>query len=219
MMSRGPQTQNEINYHSREMQKVYYDQQAYSGYFHHNGYAYDNPYVQASNDYRAQCLLQQTTALNSPSSGNSQEFPTSYSTSCMQDNPQRSPPCSVVGPASSPGSDGGGSTPGSAPTKPAEIYPWMRESRQNSKRQLAQLSGMINGVFKMEGPLLMGRVRTRLWRKGLPKLTSVINFPMTEATSTHFFNSNTKYTHFFAMKCNYTVQRLPVRMGNKLPNN
>ncbi|XP_013399161.1 homeobox protein Hox-D3 isoform X2 [Lingula anatina] len=155
-MSRSGSCQSEINFTSREMQKVYYDPsvQPYPGYFHHNGYAYDNQHfnggspTMAVEHYRTNCLLQ---PINSSNSQTNSDY---YSNACMQDDGGgggggggsggsggHTPVCSV--PESPPGE--AGQPPGGGPPKPAEIYPWMRESRQNSKRQMSQISEFTNG--------------------------------------------------------------------------
>nr|ANO46566.1 Hox3 homeobox protein [Novocrania anomala] len=127
--------QTEINCDNHEMQKVYYDPtSAYPGYYH-NGYPYENQPVYNGGppsmveSYRSTCLMQQQQQQHSNS-------PRDYSyngTSCMQET--GGSPCSVQG---SP-TDSDPREP-SHPVKTTEIYPWMRESRQNSKhRQLSQV--------------------------------------------------------------------------------
>nr|CCK73371.1 Hox3 [Euperipatoides kanangrensis] len=122
--------QNEINFSNTGMQKTFYDNsQPYTGYFNSNGYNnYDHlqqPQQYYNNrpedNYRPACFLQEQAVL--PLSPNSPD----YSQACMQTSNSQ---CELPEPV-----------PNSNPQcMSKQIYPWMKESRQNSKqRQLSHL--------------------------------------------------------------------------------
>nr|AAD55934.1 homeoprotein CH-Hox3 [Chaetopterus variopedatus] len=128
--------QNEINFGNREMQKSYYDPtHSYQGYYQNaNGYNYDNyaPYPTGSppmDGYRPSCLMQ---APMQPGACMPMDYVQPYSNSCMQG---ATPTCNLQ--------VSGAGNPHHASTlkHQAEIYPWMKESRQNTKqRQISHLS-------------------------------------------------------------------------------
>nr|AKE07579.1 MaHox3 Hox protein [Maculaura alaskensis] len=126
--------QNEINFMNREMQKNYFEpNHGYPGYYQNtNGFGYDGNFDSVSDGSyyrdrvgRGQCYMQSPITTSNPCSENGTYL--NYSNQCMQDGEQN----------------------GIHPTQPQnhhppkqEIYPWMRESRQNAKsKQLAEIGG------------------------------------------------------------------------------
>ena len=115
-----------------DMQKAYYEQQAhYPGFYTpQNGY-YEQigGYPQAPVDnYRAQCVMQGQ--MTHPQLGPMPGEYGGYAGQCMQAG--MPPPCGL------PAQQGLAETPveGAMKGQPSqEIYPWMRESRQNNKQR------------------------------------------------------------------------------------
>lgn len=146
-----------------EMQKQYYDHQQtavsqYPGYFpYSNGYGYSaashpetSPHQMGygassahhpsaaqgvTDSYRAQCLMQTTAPMPSPGQGMSpvDNYPQTYppTSSCMQNG--LPPGCSGLGVVPPPGSLH--QNPQAPGKSQQEIYPWMRDSRQNTKHR------------------------------------------------------------------------------------
>ena len=143
--------QNEINFSSlREMQKTYYEHtQAYPGYYPNtNGYSYDSHHYSPSpggDGYRSSCLLQGG-PVQQTGAQNAYTDTYSYNSSCMQtvNAPynQVNPPGPGIPPATSPGLKPQVQGP---QAQGPEIYPWMRECRQNSKQRQQQLSQQLSG--------------------------------------------------------------------------
>ncbi|CAH1773440.1 unnamed protein product [Owenia fusiformis] len=126
--------QNEVSFDMREMGKAYqYDSSAgqqYQGYYP-NAYSYESaPQYQATNDnYRSSCVMQNPMV----NTVGQIDYQNSYihPSSCMQNmgpNPYHMP---------------GSPLPPNSPiyTKAhQEVYPWMKESRQNSKQRIQAIS-------------------------------------------------------------------------------
>nr|QID57587.1 Hox3 homeobox protein [Phoronopsis harmeri] len=130
--------QNEINFTNRDMmQKTsFYDpSEAYHSYYPTvNGYSYDHGQVYtttaSSDSYRSSCLLQGSAATAATANEASTEYHPPYANSCMQ---------GTYGLNGSPVSPSSGDA-----ARSTEVYPWMRESRQNSKPRLSTNTNHIS---------------------------------------------------------------------------
>ncbi|XP_074652031.1 uncharacterized protein LOC141906654 [Tubulanus polymorphus] len=136
--------QNEINFINREMQKGYYHDpgQGYAGYYGGNGYAFDGPGYGPEHvpegAYRASCYMQTPLSHTIPATCTENGvYPQHYNASCMQD-------------ATSNGIVAGApvNQTHAVTTTTKEIYPWMRESRQNAKNKQLSPVGDGNGPPK-----------------------------------------------------------------------
>ncbi|XP_064644848.1 homeobox protein Hox-B4a-like isoform X2 [Lineus longissimus] len=170
------QCQSEINFINRNMQKTYFETNhaGYPGYYQNtNGYSYDSNFDQVSDGGyyreragRGQCYMQTPISPVAPCAENG-TYLQNYSNQCMQD------------------SDTNGSihpgqvTPNHGPPK-QEIYPWMRESRQNSKaKQLAEIGGADSDDPNYNGKELTGppkRSRTAYTSAQLVELEKEFHF-------------------------------------------
>jgi hypothetical protein len=125
------------------MQKTYFESNhaGYPAYYQNsNGYGYDSNFDQANDGGyyreragRGQCYMQSPTSITpvAPCAENGGTYLQNYSNQCMQDSDSNG----AIHP--------GQVTPTHGPPK-QEIYPWMRESRQNAKaKQLGEIGGKI----------------------------------------------------------------------------
>ncbi|XP_014680504.1 PREDICTED: homeobox protein HOX3-like, partial [Priapulus caudatus] len=133
---------NAINFTGTEMQKTFYEQaDVYTGYYSNtslNGYGYDPQQLSGYGDYSNPQMETQTArwpscymdanSLGAPQDMTAAASPQDYSGSCMRAGVVANTACHY------PGSPVQQSPPFLAePCK--EIYPWMKESRQNSKQR------------------------------------------------------------------------------------
>ncbi len=160
--------QSEINFSGREMQKgTYFQDQHYpSGFYQNtNGFNYEGSgqmgYGQATMEgYRSSCLMQVPPQGPVGASCGPLDYSQGYTNSCMQNISDMSGPgaphpgngtqspinqkCGVGGPPIA------HQTPhmGQLPQSGAEIFPWMKESRHNTKqRQVANVQGENLYIF------------------------------------------------------------------------
>lgn len=159
----------ELNFGNREMQKSYYEPvQTFPGYYgHENGYGYDlsgpmgvqyppqdpsPPNPPGVDCYRPSCYLQQSHGhMNGGENiGPSSEYSNPYSNLSVPVNPCMQPltvvTCSVSAGPPGPAHQQVQHPASSLLSKPSqEIYPWMRESRQNPNKRQNQVSDQATG--------------------------------------------------------------------------
>nr|ANO46571.1 Hox3 homeobox protein [Terebratalia transversa]ANQ38676.1 Hox3 homeobox protein [Terebratalia transversa] len=150
--------QNQINYNNREMHKVYYDHSMQYQGFYPNGYGYgSHPHpLGPTDDYRPSCLMENPIAQHqvphqaittcSPDYSNGNTGPDyTMGNSCMQQQ-HRSPQSDTMNPSphTSPSPDRLSESPESQHGQ-TEIFPWMKDSRQNSKK-LQQVTTLAETV-------------------------------------------------------------------------
>ena len=152
----------EVEYSQRTMQKTqsYFDptnNPHYQGYYPTNGYGYDPQslgygYSGSSSEpqvaYRSSCLMQGQGPPPAHQPGAMDYSPQGYGAPYTQGMPTGSPTFSL--PSQGPMGMGLG---GPGKPHPPEIYPWMKESRQNSKQRTGgSMSPDITGELMLHVP-------------------------------------------------------------------